>query len=316
MFSDQDQVYDVHGRPICKECLGETLRDPETGEDVCSSCGTVAGSSESVLQVPASRIAMARELNRDPATTVLHSDLEIPTLVGRGNFDAKGRQIGENYELRQLRKLGAMVSWDPKRRRMARVSTEIGRVADSLGLGRTVSLRASEICSKMFDSGVKVKSLAATAAAAVCVACLELEIPRPPDDVVALKANIEERKLRYHYKMLVKSAGATGVPDPAIYVSSIAARASLDGATERKALEILATAKGSGRLVGKRPVSIAAAALYLASIQTGDTSTQMRLAFSARISPVTIRKCSAELAYVLEEKKFVVPPATVGRPSQ
>jgi transcription initiation factor TFIIB len=299
-----DQATDSHGRPLCRECLGETLRDQESGEDVCVRCGAVSRSSELNLQVPSSRIAMARELNRGPMASVIRSDLELPTLVGSKNYDAKGRQIGQSYELRQLRKLGAMVSWDPKRRKLARVTTEIRRVTEALALSGAVSVRANEIYAKSFDSKAgKVKSVAAGAAAAVCVACLELGIPRPPDDVVALKANVDERKLRYHFKILAKNASISNIPNPAIYLSSIAARASLDGATERRALDILAKTKGCAALVGKRPVSIAAAALYLASLETQDTTTQMRLAFSARISPITIRKRSAEIAQILQDQK-------------
>jgi transcription initiation factor TFIIB len=298
-----DQALEARGRPTCRECLGETLHDEDSGEDVCASCGIVATSSDSYLQLPASRIAMARELDRNPMASVMHSDLEMPTLVGQRNIDAKGRQIGENYELRQLRKLGTIVSWDPKRRRKARVSTEIRQVAEALGLGGAVSARAYEIYAKSFNSnGTKVKSVAAAAAAAVCAACLELQIPRPPDDVVALKVNVDERKLRYHYKILVRSTNPSSVPNPAIYVSSIAAKASLDGATERKALDILAQTKGSEALVGKRPVSIAAAALYLASLESVGPTTQMRLAFAAGVSPITIRKRSGEVARALEEK--------------
>lgn len=303
MYSDQ--VFDRHGRPACRECLGDTLNDQESGEDVCISCGAVVRSSvtsDSYLQLPASRIAMARELNRSPMASVMHSDLEMPTVVGQRNIDAKGRQIGENYELRQLRRLGAIVSWDPKRRRMARVSTEIRQVTIALGLSNAVSVRAYEIYAKSFDSkAAKVKSVLAAAAAAVCVACLELEIPRPADAAVALKVNVDERKLKYHYKILAKSSSISNVPNPAIYISSIAAKARLDGATERKALDLLARTKGSEALVGKRPVSIAAAALYLASMDSRDPTTQMRLAFSAGVSPITIRKRSGEIAAALEQ---------------
>jgi transcription initiation factor TFIIB len=298
-----DRLLEAHGRPSCKECLGETLHDDESGEDVCISCGAVASSSDSYLQLPASRMAMARELNRNPMAPVMHSDLEMPTVVGQRNIDAKGRQIGENYELRQLRKLGAIVSWDSKRRRIAKISTEIRHAAEALGLGGVVWVRAYAIYAKSFDSNApKVKSVSAAAAAAVCAACLELEIPRPPDDVVAHKVNVDERKLRYHYKILMRSTRVSSVPNPAVYVSSIAAKASLDGATERKALDILAQTKGSEALVGKRPVSIAAAALYLASLESRDPTTQMRLAFSAGVSPITIRKRSGEIARALKEK--------------
>ena len=298
MYSEQ--VADAHGRPVCRECLGQTLRDDESGEDVCMSCGTVVTSRESLLQVPASRAAIERELSRSTMTPILRNDLEIPTVLGSRDVDAKGRHLGRNSDFRQLRRLNTIVSWDPKRKKQARVAGEIRRVTDALGLGSAVFLRALEAY-RSFDSVSRVSSVSAAAAASVCAACFELEIPRPPDDVVALRANVSEKKLRYHYKILVKATNPTGAPDPSIYVSSIAARASLSGLTERKALEILAKTKGSEELVGKRPVSIAAAALYIAALETHTEATQMQLAFAARVSPITVRKRSAELSKILQK---------------
>src|ERR1700758_2277611 len=113
MFSDQfsDQISDAHGRPVCRECLGETFRDDESGEDVCIKCGAVSRSSDSVLQVPASRAAIERSLSQMPNAPIMRNDLEAPTFVGSRDVDAKGRQLGKNYELRQLRRLNAIVSW-------------------------------------------------------------------------------------------------------------------------------------------------------------------------------------------------------------
>lgn len=298
MYSNRD--LDAHGRPVCKECLGVTLRDEESGEDVCTKCGAVLRFSDSCLQVPASRVAIERSISYSSLPPVIHNDTEVPTIMGSRDVDAKGRHLGKNYELRQLRRLNAMVTWDPKRKRMARISGELRRASETLGLSNTVMSRAYEIY-RTFDSGARVSSVSAAAVAAICVACTEMEIPRPPDDVVALKTNVDERKLRYHYKVLLKKTQPSGVPNPAIYVSSIAARARLNGQTERKALEILAKTKGSSELVGKRPVSIAAAALHLASLVTHDPTTQMQLAFAACISPITIRKRSAEISKILRD---------------
>ena len=295
-----NEGFDLPSKPVCKECLGQVLWDQESGEHVCTSCGAVTRSSEYDFLIPASRRAMESALSQTPMASVIHDDLELPTVVGHGNVDAHGRPLGQNHELRQLRRLSAVVSWDPRRRKMARVSTEIRRVAESLGLGNTVSVRAYEIYMKSFDSKVaKATSVTAAAAAAVCVACLELEIPRPSDETVALKANVDERKIRQHYKVLVKNVSTASIPNPAIYVPAIAARASLGGLTERKALELLTKIKGSDVFVGKRPVSIAAAALYLASVENHDPITQMRIAFAAGVSPITVRKRSSEIAQVL-----------------
>jgi transcription initiation factor TFIIB len=65
------------------------------------------------------------------------------------------------------------------------------------------------------------------------------------------------------------------------------------------AIEILAKVKGDQRLVGKRPISLAAAALYLASTKNGDRTTQLRLAYAAGVTPITIRKRSLEISDIL-----------------
>jgi transcription initiation factor TFIIB len=297
-----EQLTDSRGRPICRECLGEMLRDDESGEDVCVSCGAVSSAPPSVLQLPASRVAMERALGSF-SSPLLRTDLEIPTVVGTRDIDARGRPLSNNYDLRQLRKLSERVSWDSKRRRQAKVSTEIRRTTEALGLGTVVMERAYDIYTKCFNpKAARATSVSAAAAAAVCVACLELEIPRPPDDTVALKLNVDPRRLRHHYKILAKSSDSHNIPDPATYVSAIATRASLAGLTERKALDIIARTRGSENLIGKRPVSIAAAALYLASLETADQTTQMRLAFAARVSPITVRKISGEIAKTLAIK--------------
>jgi transcription initiation factor TFIIB len=296
----KNEGFEPSTKPVCNECNGQILWDQESGEHVCTGCGAVTRSAEFDFLIPPSRRAMESALSQNPMAAVVRDDLDLPTVVGHGNVDAHGRPLGQNHEMKQLRKLSAVVSWDPRRRKMARVSTEIRRVAESLGLGNTVSVRAYEIYMKSFDSKVaKATSVTAAAAAAVCVACLELEIPRPSDETVALKANVDERKIRQHYKVLVKNTSAASIPNPAIYVPAIAARASLGGLTERKALELLTKIKGSDVFVGKRPVSIAAAALYLASVENHDPITQMRIAFAAGVSPITVRKRSSEIAQVL-----------------
>jgi transcription initiation factor TFIIB len=72
------------------------------------------------------------------------------------------------------------------------------------------------------------------------------------------------------------------------------------------AIEILNKVKGDSRLVGKRPMSLAAAALYLASLKSGNKTTQLRLAYAAGVTPITIRKRSLEISDMLAPAS---PPA-------
>jgi transcription initiation factor TFIIB len=52
--------------------------------------------------------------------------------------------------------------------------------------------------------------------------------------------------------------------------------------------------------VGKNPRSDAAAALYIAGVQTGERRTQAQMAGAARTTPVTIRNRFKELLDVLQ----------------
>jgi transcription initiation factor TFIIB len=103
-------------------------------------------------------------------------------------------------------------------------------------------------------------------------------------------------------------------PDPASELSRIASRAGLGGITERRAVQILDKVKNDSLVAGKRPVSIAAAALYLAAGQTSQYTTQIRVAFAAGITTITLRKRATEISELLGTElgpQIVPPPAAI-----
>ena len=68
----------------------------------------------------------------------------------------------------------------------------------------------------------------------------------------------------------------------------------------RQAVQILNIARIKGATVGKNPMSLAAAALYIATIQTGERRTQQEIATAAKITPVTIRNRFKELVKIID----------------
>ena len=69
--------------------------------------------------------------------------------------------------------------------------------------------------------------------------------------------------------------------------------------TQNEALKIITKAKDAGITVGKNPMSVAAAALYIAGVRTGERRTQQQLASAAKTTPVTIRNRFKELMVTL-----------------
>ena len=286
-------------RGFCEHCLGELLWDQESGERVCTRCGAVSQYEHDLFAQATAARGVGDAGNRS-ASSVIAEDIGVSTTIGFRDVDASGRQLSQSRDLKQLRKLNTMVAWDSKKRRLGKVSVEVQRVVQALGLHPVLGERANKIYLKEFNAkSVRARSLAAVSAACVCMACREMDIARPTNEVVAKKTDIDEKKFRYYYRMLLSTEGTRTIPSPANYVSSVATKANLAGTTERLAIEILNKVKGDPHLVGKRPISLAAAALYLASLKNGDRTTQLRLAYAAGVTPITIRKRSLEISDIL-----------------
>ena len=289
----------IADRGFCQHCLGELLWDQENSERVCTRCGAVSRNEADVFeQVLAARANSDGTIRTSSST--MAEEIGVSTTIGFKDVDAAGRQLGQSRDLRQLRKLNTMVSWDSKKRRLGKVSMEVQRVVQCLGLNPVLGERAFKIYLREFNAkSVRTRSLAAASAACVCMACRQMDVARPPNDLVAKRTGIDEKKFRHYYRLLLSNESTKTIPSPTNYVSAVAAKAGLRGTTERMAIEILGAVKGDPRLVGKRPISLAAAALYLASVKNGDRTTQLRLAYAAGVTPITIRKRSLEISDML-----------------
>jgi hypothetical protein len=98
---------------------------------------------------------------------------------------------------------------------------------------------------------------------------------------------------------------------PSNSISRIADKAGLSEKTVRKALEILSIVGDSALLSGKNPVSLAAAALYLSTIETSEYTTQLRIAIAADVSTVTVRKRCLEIIQLVKEgSSHILPKST------
>ena len=88
------------------------------------------------------------------------------------------------------------------------------------------------------------------------------------------------------------------------YVPRLASQLKVSGKTEAKAIEMLEKARKKGIIAGKVPISIAAAALFLAGRMTNDKSTQKIISFSD-IPESAIKNRYEELAKEMYKKKII-----------
>jgi transcription initiation factor TFIIB len=90
------------------------------------------------------------------------------------------------------------------------------------------------------------------------------------------------------------------VADPSIYLNKIASKVGLDQRTVQEAMRLLSEAVSKGATVGKDPVGIAAAALYMACQETTQNLTQKDIARAAGVTEVTVRNRFKGLKDILE----------------
>lgn len=279
--------------------------DVHADERVCNGCGVVMPACDEFLHN--STCAQVKGDDVQPVTESLSNnmmyEISLPSFIGKRNVDASGKQIA-GFHMDRMRKLDRMtLSNDNKMRNLNKAIREILRITEILGLKTMVAERATYIYRKAFSLGlIRGRSISGIAAAAIYVACKELEIPSSACDIENLTVGLSKKNILRYHKILLKVMKINlNLPSPIVYVSKISERTGLSGKTERRALEILSKVCISSSLAGKKPISIAAAALYLASIQTKDRTTQLRIAIATDLTTITIRKCCNEIKQILHE---------------
>ena len=101
------------------------------------------------------------------------------------------------------------------------------------------------------------------------------------------------------------------VPKAQYRVPKIAAKVEIGERTQQTAIEILGEADRLRISIGKDPMGLAAAALYLACTMNGENRTQKEIADAAGVTEVTIRNRYKELQEVLQLKAVKDPCAYV-----
>lgn len=294
-------VFDAVGDIICTVCNGKLVSDLDNGEKICGSCGIVTKDDHELRYNETGSSATNITKIMEPTSLMMY-DIGLPGMIGSKNIDANGKHF-HNPGIEKIRKLDKFtISDNSKTKNLNKAIGEIRRITEILGLNTLIAERASYIYRKILNQKViRGRSITGIASATIYVACEERNIPISINKIVELVGNSTKKSITHYYKFILRQLNMNvGVVDPSYSISKIAKKAGLGVKTERRALEILDLIRGDPVLSGKKPVSIAAAVLYLASFQTKEHTTQLRIAIASELTPITIRKRSVELSHILK----------------
>ena len=292
----------------CPECGGNVVTDEEHGETVCAECGLVVD-EDSVVRGPEWRAFDAAERDSKsrvgaPTTNTMH-DKGLSTNIDWRDKDAYGNSLGT----RQRQKMQRLRKWnerfrtrDSKERNLKQALGEIDRMASALGLPENVRETASVIYRRALDDDLLPgRSIEGVATSAVYAAARMAGVPRSLDEIAEV-SRVEKSEVARTYRYVVRELSLEVKPaDPEQYVPRFASSLDLSEESERRARELLQTAKEKGVHSGKSPVGLAAAAVYAASLLTNEKTTQAAVSEVADISEVTIRNRYHELLEAQEQ---------------
>jgi transcription initiation factor TFIIB len=310
-FAYRDRTTEESGRrDRCPECEGEAIRiDDVRGELVCRDCGCVLG--DRLVDAGAEWTAFDHDEERTksrvgpPLTSLLH-DRGLTTKIHWKDTDAKGRPLSA----RKQRTMKRLRTWQ-RRLRVGKSSesnlqfalSELHRMASALDLPDQASRRASRLYRRALEEGlVQGRSIEAMTASCLYVACRKEGIPRSLDELETV-SRIERTEIARAYRQVAAELGLTMEPvEPKLFVPRFCSDLAASPAIQRRTLELLAEAEGSGLHSGKSPTGQAGAAIYLASLFCGEALTQTEVAEVARVSEVTIRNGYRELLDAVDEE--------------
>jgi transcription initiation factor TFIIB len=291
----------------CPQCGSLNLVTDETnGEVVCSQCGLVI--TENALDRAPEWRAYTLEERRSKSRAgapIRYSifDKGLHTTIN-GFRDASGNSLSAKAKRRAWR----LRKWqnrtrvrDSRNRNLMQAMNELQMLSEKLHVSSSIKELAAVLYRKALDEDLtRGRTIAGIIAAALYVACRFTETPKTLNDIVRVSSRSRGEVSRA-YRLLVRILKIE-MPshDPLNYVSRIAAKANISGEVQGVAVKILRKAKRKRLTMGKDPLGVASAVLYIACQKEGENVTQKEISEAAGVTEVTLRNRKKELVEKLD----------------
>ncbi len=290
---------------------GPLVTDNDAGEIFCSSCGQVL--IEKIVSVgPESRSFDLEQFNDKSRTGAKSSlaihDMGLATSIGSLDKDASGNSLS-GYMKNTFNRLRI---WDSRSKskgndsNLRQAFVLLDTMKSQLSLPDNVIEETAYIYRKA--AALKLtrgRGISSILYAALYAACRKTATPRTLRDI-AKAGNIRKGDLATAYRTMVQSLDLKLEPyDPVEFVTKICSMIDVSETTRRNALNLLLKAEDVGFSIGKNPMSLVAAAVYLATCTTGEKKTQVAIAKVCGVSNVSVRNITklfkVKLGLLIEE---------------
>lgn len=277
----------------CSYCGNEeVLYDFNSHIIVCSRCGTVIDDHPALPDTD-------RYLRDDSVPRYSGSFTHRVHDHGVGSTEIAGNLRRHIQEGRTwvARNIDAKISKQDKK--LVKALKELNELAKRLGAPSVVAETAGEILHKVArDANFKEQTLKKIVAASLFVAYKKCGYPRPVK-LFSKEVGMSEREiwegLRRLSELDKESVSVASASEPRSYVNYIVSSLKLPQEVGALASEILTKTKEHPLISGKSPASMAAAAVYLASIILSSRKNQLEVGSSVGQTDVAVRNAYSAL---------------------
>uniref|UniRef100_A0A674GKK5 Transcription initiation factor IIB n=15 Tax=Australaves TaxID=3073809 RepID=A0A674GKK5_TAEGU len=280
---------DVLPRVTCPNHPDSILvEDYRAGDMICSECGLVVG--DRVIDVGSEwRTFSNDKATKDPSRVgdtqnPLLSDGDLSTMIGKGTGAASFDEFGNSkYQNRRT-----MSSSD---RAMMNAFKEITNMADRINLPRNIVDRTNNLFKQVYEQkSLKGRSNDAIASACLYIACRQEGVPRTFKEICAV-SRISKKEIGRCFKLILKALETSvDLITTGDFMSRFCSNLGLPKQVQMAATHIARKAVELDLVPGRSPISVAAAAIYMASQASSEKRTQKEIGDIAGVADVTIRQ--------------------------
>jgi transcription initiation factor TFIIB len=280
------------------------IYDYDKGEKICNHCGIVITDKISDSEMDVEYFKKKQDTNSVLPHSLTLYDQGISTSMADPfkNKTTEWSKNNNNNNYHKIEFLNKIVSYSNEKRNYKIAIDILNRLKDKIHLPTACIEEAFSYYRKALETGlIKGRSIKEMIIACVYITCKKINLPRTLSEISKI-VNGNEIFAARCYRIISREFKITYQQiDPSLFLHKIANESHISEKTTRKALELLLSFRKSELFGGKDPLSIAAAVLYAACRKNKEKISQAKIASSANINIITLRKRLLELKDMVED---------------
>jgi transcription initiation factor TFIIB len=280
---------------LCQLCKkpANIIVDRESGEVICTNCGSVLNEVEGIkadFDLFDAEDRNSKLRTGGPTSLAIH-DRGLSTRIGSIDRDASGQPIESSMKNR----INRWKRWDFRsqnnnlQRNLHNAFYHLDLIKNTLSLSDLAIEKIAYLYRKIQEKGlVKGRTIRGVIVVATYITCRELEIPRTLKEISAI-LNVGEKSASKIYRKVILDLDLK-IPQPDLIKISvrISNKCGISEKAKRYAIRLMNELKRTEISVGKHPMGLAGAVVYAANKTFKENITQGQVA-AAGITEVTLR---------------------------